>query len=356
MRQAERETSSVPIYHLSARVVVDSPLGRLENYSDEIHMRARASKANDSEMVGGDFVFTWKEGRRPDDIHWPYSELRKVVETFRAKGTARLLWRCAAHRKIQPGDRVYMLKQGKPIGIFGRGTVVGKAERQKDSPRGANPWRVPIRFDASREDVLWDPRDQFLVVEKDLLRLDVPRKQWQLQGSGKRLDTKAARKIDSMILNGILVGRGETTRADEMAQEAARHHKLIDQWTRPDQQRFRERILSLYRNKCAVTGCVTQAVLEAAHIKIQKGQDDNNLQNGILLRADIHALFDRLLVTLSADGTQLEISPELTDSHYAFLKGAPVDRPNGGRSPSGENIGHHRKRFFDLQRRSHDKS
>jgi len=292
-----------------------------------------------------DFLFAWKPQ------YWSHENLRNLVETFRSTGTTEEWWRCAAHKKIHLGDRAYLLKQGRPIGIFGRGTVVGKPENESPGLSGKGAKQVLIRFEASRDDVLWDPEEQFLVDETQLLDLPAPKKQWQNQASGIALEPKAARAIDSIILDSILVGRGQSSSADEVAQEVARRNKLIEQWIRPDQQFFSQTIRENYRNKCAVTGCVTRAALEAAHISTQKGLDNNSPANGILLRSDIHALFDRLLITLSVDGMQLEVSPELTDPSYSSLRTVMVARPERGSPPSTENIREHRNRFFERLRR-----
>ena len=316
-------------------------------------MRAGVSEAGD-DVVSRDFLFTWKPERG-----WPHRDLRKLVETFQSTGTAKQRWRCKAHKKIHLGDRAYLLKQGKPIGIFGRGTVIGKPERNAKTISGQNPWQVLIGFEVPRGDVLWDPEDRFLVDESHLLDLPTRKTQWQLPAAGTTLATAAARGIDGIIFDSLLIGRGQTTPVDDAVLEVARQKKLIEQMRRPDQQLFSKRIRRNYRGKCAVTGCVTPAALEAAHISIKNGldnkrtRDDNNPNNGILLRSDIHALFDMLLITLSEDGTRIEVSPQLTDPSYVVLKTAVVARPDGGPPPSAENIREHRNRFFErLRRRS----
>ncbi len=313
----------------------------------EFDVRTEISEAFARGGVCHDFLFTWK----PE--HWSHDDLYKLVESFQSTGSTEEKWRCAAHKKILPGDRAYLLKQGKPIGIFGRGTVIGKPEKVPKALPGQRPWRVLIRFEASQGDVLWDPEDQFLVDEGHLLDLPTQKKQWQNQASGITLEPEAARAIDSMILDSILIGRGQTTPVDEHAQEVARQKKLIEQLIRPDQQSFSNTIRRNYQSKCAVTGCVTAAALEAAHIRTQKAKDDNNAANGILLRSDIHALFDRFLITLTPDGMRMEVSPELTDPSYASLRTAMVARPQGGPPPSAESIREHRNRFLErLKRRS----
>lgn len=115
--------------------------------------------------------------------------------------------------------------------------------------------------------------------------------------------------------------------------------------TRAGQREFSEQIRNLYRNRCAVTGCATACALQAAHIRVQDGMDDNSTSNGILLRADIHLLFDALLITLSEDGTRLELSQRLIEPVYDFLRESVVSVPDTTFGPSRANILHHRERF-----------
>lgn len=299
------------------------------------------------EAARQDFLFTWKPG------HWPEEELRRFVNEFEEKGIAEEPWRCAAHKKVSPGDRAYLLKQGKTIGIFGRGVICGPAEKTAKRVDGEREWRVPIRFEVLRGDMLRNPIDDpFLVDERDLLSIAVPKTQWENQSSGITLRATAARAIDDLIFGSLMVGRSDTTWTDEAVQEVARQRKLYEQRIRPEQQRFSEMIRKNYGGRCAVTGCATAAALEAAHIRVKTGADDNSLANGILLRSDIHALFDRLLITFSENLVEVEISPELVDPVYAFLNHAPLTRPDKG-APSAENVREHRDRFLERQNRRH---
>lgn len=121
-----------------------------------------------------------------------------------------------------------------------------------------------------------------------------------------------------------------------------------EQAYRPDQQRFRDLILRNYNRRGAITGSRTAAALEAAHIRVEPGADDNDPSNGILLRRDIHALFDALLITLrpGSDGLSIELSPRLTDPMYEFLRDTPVSTPADGPVPTPSRIQHHRERFL----------
>lgn len=72
--------------------------------------------------------------------------------------------------------------------------------------------------------------------------------------------------------------------------EREKQQRLI--YIRQGQQKFRSRLLDAYSSRCCVTGCDVREVLEAAHISPYRGSVTHHIQNGLLLRADIHTLFD----------------------------------------------------------------
>jgi putative restriction endonuclease len=64
---------------------------------------------------------------------------------------------------------------------------------------------------------------------------------------------------------------------------------------------FRVAVTGAYRGSCAVTGEHSMPVLEAAHIRPYEDEGQHTVSNGLLLRADVHPLFDRGYVTVSPD-------------------------------------------------------
>lgn len=64
---------------------------------------------------------------------------------------------------------------------------------------------------------------------------------------------------------------------------------------------FRVLVTDLYRRRCAVTGERALPVLEAAHIRPVGQEGTHRTSNGLLLRSDIHTLFDRGYVTVTPD-------------------------------------------------------
>lgn len=97
---------------------------------------------------------------------------------------------------------------------------------------------------------------------------------------------------------------------------------------------FRAKLLDAYGSRCAITGCSAVEVLEAAHVLPYKGAHTNRVDNGLLLRADLHTLFDCQLLWITSTGT-VALAPSLLTSDYAILQGkslslptSPAHRPN----------------------------
>jgi HNH endonuclease len=80
---------------------------------------------------------------------------------------------------------------------------------------------------------------------------------------------------------------------------------------RPGQLRFRNRLREAYGGRCAITNVDIWEVLEAAHIMPYRGTEYDHVQNGILLRCDLHRLFDRLLVSVDPLTMQVVLAPTL---------------------------------------------
>lgn len=68
--------------------------------------------------------------------------------------------------------------------------------------------------------------------------------------------------------------------------------------SRLGQADFREALIVVYESCCAISGCSVDAVLSAAHIWDYSLSQCQEVWNGILLRADLHLLFDRHLLRI----------------------------------------------------------
>ncbi|NLW45585.1 MAG: HNH endonuclease [Syntrophomonadaceae bacterium] len=83
-------------------------------------------------------------------------------------------------------------------------------------------------------------------------------------------------------------------------------------YPRLGQGAFRVLVTEAYKRRCAITGEKTLPVLEAAHIKPYSLQGPHHPANGILLRKDLHALFDRGYMTISLD-YRIEVSKRIKE-------------------------------------------
>jgi putative restriction endonuclease len=104
---------------------------------------------------------------------------------------------------------------------------------------------------------------------------------------------------------------------------------------------FRVTVTDAYQRCCAVTREHSLPALEAAHIQSYSDNGPHDIRNGILLRADLHRLFDQGYLTITTDH-RLEVSPRLKAdydngrTYYPFhgtklgIPRAPQDHPTSG--------------------------
>ncbi len=92
---------------------------------------------------------------------------------------------------------------------------------------------------------------------------------------------------------------------------------------RRGQQEFRSALLHAYGGRCAVTAYSATEVLEAAHISPHRGEQTNVVTNGLLLRADVHTLFDLHLITITSD-MKVRVAPSLAGTPYMDYDRQPL--------------------------------
>jgi putative restriction endonuclease len=94
---------------------------------------------------------------------------------------------------------------------------------------------------------------------------------------------------------------------------------------------FRVLVTDAYGRRCAVTGERTMPVLEAAHVRPYNLDGPHAIDNGLLLRSDLHTLFDRGYVTVTPDLTfrvsqRIKLEFENGRDYYA-LDGRSINAP-----------------------------
>lgn len=88
---------------------------------------------------------------------------------------------------------------------------------------------------------------------------------------------------------------------------------------------FRVLVMDTYERRCAVTGERTLPVLEAAHIRPFSEDGPHVISNGLLLRSDLHTLFDRGYLTVTED-LRVEVSSRIREE---FSNGREYYRHHG---------------------------
>ena len=107
--------------------------------------------------------------------------------------------------------------------------------------------------------------------------------------------------------------------------------------SRRGQGTFRANLLQAYRSRCAISGCTDEAVLEAAHIRPHAEEPDYRTSNGLLLRADLHTLFDLHLLSVNPQTGKISVAPELSETYRVFHNeriSLPAE-PDGAPDPVG---------------------
>ncbi|NLY75372.1 MAG: HNH endonuclease [Firmicutes bacterium] len=86
--------------------------------------------------------------------------------------------------------------------------------------------------------------------------------------------------------------------------------------TRPrlGQGAFRVLVTDAYQRRCAITGEKTLPVLNASHIKPYSQNGPHEVRNGLLLREDLHTLFDRGYLTVTKD-YRVEVSRRIKEDY-----------------------------------------
>jgi HNH endonuclease len=156
-----------------------------------------------------------------------------------------------------------------------------------------------------------DPRAQYLIgsiilqepfflAEADWVPAPADFKPQIVQGKTYDLDQPVGRALWLAVLE-----RWRGVRRTGVA-EPVRSEIELDWRVRPVRQRlgqgaFRVLVTDVYQRRCAITGEKALPVLQAAHIRPVTREGLHRVDNGLLLRSDIHTLFDQGYVTVTPD-------------------------------------------------------
>jgi putative restriction endonuclease len=180
-------------------------------------------------------------------------------------------------------------------------------------------------------------QEPFFFDERDWISAPVDFHRNIVQGKTYDLTEGIGRQLWEEVL-ARLRGQGRSeTELDLLGKPMFREGVLARQ--RLGQGTFRVLITDIYQRRCAVTGEKALPVLQAAHVRPVSHGGVHQVTNGLLLRSDVHTLFDRGYVTVTPDH-QFRVSRRLRDDFHngeqyyrlnatsVWLPGDPIDQPS----------------------------
>ena len=264
--------------------------------------------APDNFIVGGGFFAHFS--KLPVSLAW---------ETFREKNGAR------TYAEMRARVEKYRRRYDKPVGPHDDYTI------------GCILLEEPFFF----------RREEWISVPRDFPMNTVQGKSYDIStGIGADLWRDVAARLASWLESSH---RALVPRVAE--QPAERYGAPLLHLPRLGQGSFRIMVTDAYGRRCAMTGEKTLPVLEAAHIRPYSAQGDNRVDNGLLLRRDLHTLFDRGYLTVTPSLT-IEVSRRIREEFsngrdYYALHGRVITAP--GRSeqrPAREFLDWHASTIF----------
>ena len=119
-----------------------------------------------------------------------------------------------------------------------------------------------------------------------------------------------------------------STQLDFSLVDPAKKEKVTQSTTkRVGQDQFHADISRVYGYRCCITGETAPELLQAAHIQDYICKESHHIQNGLLLRIDIHKLFDSGLLYIDQH-YHVHISPLVSTTEYKNLENKPISLPN----------------------------
>lgn len=151
---------------------------------------------------------------------------------------------------------------------------------------------------------------------------------WELVDIGeKSLRPRLFCSANSVRLDEAREAATSTGMFDPKDNDDARRRIIATIVQREGQPKFRKDLLDAYLGACVITGCTVASLLEAAHIVPYRGPHTNVVENGLLLRADIHKLFDLHMLRIDPFTRTVHLCDELRKSEYGNLEGIRLREP-----------------------------
>ena len=161
-----------------------------------------------------------------------------------------------------------------------------------------------------------------------------------LYGVGKNVQNDIIDIIDKnkYLLENSIINKKNNNLKKLPNQEAGNDDitlkRLISQKIRKGQQKFRNNLLVNYSKKCCISNCNVIDVLEACHIYKFSSSGINHSSNGLLLRRDIHKLFDNGQIKINPSSMKIEVNRTLIDTEYYKFNNSKISKDIYGKFPN----------------------
>ncbi len=171
--------------------------------------------------------------------------------------------------------------------------------------------------------------------------LDLPTDWSKSIVQGKSYDTTSEMGLElwnkvEILLNDYLSDTSDGEKSQLILEDPLpQYGKSVLTKVRLGQGAFRVLVTDAYSRKCTISGERTLPVLEAAHIKQYSKSGPHFISNALLLRSDIHKLFDAGYLTITTD-LKVEVSKRIKEEfengkeYYKFHGNELVSLPSRG--------------------------
>jgi 5-methylcytosine-specific restriction enzyme A len=195
------------------------------------------------------YLLTWN----PENWEW---DMRKVLSQLKRRGFVDSRWSCGRTKRINKGDRLFLLRQGiEPRGIMGAGVATSSPylDEHWDDTRDDQALYVKTRFDS-----LMEPEKDGVLPLARLHEGALGKVNWRTQSSGISLLPAAAGELER-LWHGFLENQGQSPArlADELSAptqyfEGAIRTIAVNAYERDP--RARRACIDHYGSTCAACG------------------------------------------------------------------------------------------------------
>lgn len=185
---------------------------------------------------------------------------------------------------------------------FGAGNGVASLQQMRERiakyrRESATSWEDPVIGNIILQQPFFLRNDAWIPIPADFSLNIVRGKTYDLDvGTGRAIWDALAERLAASAIHMPVRAVGEVTAGKMFSDPVLARRRL-------GQGAFRVLVTDSYQRRCAITSEHTLPVLEAAHIRPVTLGGEHLVSNGLLLRSDVHTLFDRGYVTVTPDYT-----------------------------------------------------